>query len=158
MTPRIGWRSRGSAVVGSRAGIGLAATARAHARTRGSQRGTGRRRGRQVHANLTTRACLAIVALALAGCGTIQMEAPPGATIRMLEIDEPVRVRDERVVWYALWGGKPLSDTSTADTIARHKLRAVRFSTELTPIDSLVNLFTSLVSIVRRTVVVEGNP
>jgi hypothetical protein len=76
----------------------------------------------------------------------------------MMGLDEPARVRDERVVWYALWGGKPLSDISTAATIQQHQLREVRVSTELTATDSVVNFFTSLVSIVRRTVIVEGNP
>jgi hypothetical protein len=76
----------------------------------------------------------------------------------MLGVDEPARVRDERVVWYALWGGKPLSDISTAVTIQELRLREVRVSTELTATDSVVNFFTSLVSIVRRTVIVEGNP
>ena len=72
--------------------------------------------------------------------------------------DEPAKVRDERVVWYALWGGKPLSEISTAPTIQAHQLREVRISTELTPWDTAVNFFTSFVSVVRRTVVVEGNP
>jgi hypothetical protein len=87
-----------------------------------------------------------------------QIEAAPGTAVRFLDADAPTSVRDERVVWYALWGGKPLSDTSTAGTIARHGLREVRVGTELTFRDPLVNTFTSLVSVVRRTVVVEGNP
>jgi hypothetical protein len=88
----------------------------------------------------------------------VQIEAPPGGRIRIMDADEPAQVRDERVVWYALWGGKPLSDTSTAETIARHGLREVRVGTELTATDSIVNAVTCFVSIVRRTVVVEGNP
>jgi hypothetical protein len=88
----------------------------------------------------------------------VQIEAPPGGRIRIMDLDEPAKVRDERVVWYLLWGGKPLSDTSTAETIARHGLREVRVGTELTATDSVVNTVTSLASIVRRTVVVEGNP
>jgi hypothetical protein len=101
---------------------------------------------------------LVAVALALPACGAVQIEAPPGARLRIMDPDEPAQVRDERVIWYALWGGKPLSDTSTADTIASHRLREVRVSTELTPYDSVVNAVTCFVSIVRRTVVVEGNP
>jgi ABC-type glycerol-3-phosphate transport system substrate-binding protein len=101
---------------------------------------------------------LAACAFGLAACGAVQIEAPPGARIRVLDAEAPAAVRDERVVWYALWGGKPLSDTSTAATIARHGLREVRVSTELTPWDSIVNFFTSFVSIVRRTLIVEGNP
>ena len=96
-------------------------------------------------------------ALALTGCGAVQIESPPGRPVRILGADEPASVREERVVWYALWGGKPLSDTSTADTIARHELREVRVDTELTPYDTVVNIFTSLVSVVRRTLIVEGN-
>ena len=98
------------------------------------------------------------LALLLCACGAVQIEAPPGGAIRMLDPDAPASVRDERVVWYALWGGKPLSDTSTAGTIARHGLKEARVGTELTFWDALVNTFTSLVSVVRRTVVVEGNP
>ena len=108
--------------------------------------------------SLRRAALVAISALGLAACGAVQIEAPPGAAIRFMDVDAPAQVRDERVVWYALWGGKPLSDTSTADTIARHQLREVRVATELTAWDSVTNFFTSFVSIVRRTVIVEGNP
>jgi hypothetical protein len=101
---------------------------------------------------------LAACALGLAACGAVQIEAPPGGRIRIMDADEPAQVRDERVVWYALWGGKPLSDTSTAETISRHGLREVRVGTELTATDSIVNALTCYFSIVRRTVVVEGNP
>ena len=105
------------------------------------------------------RAALALVSCAwLAACGAVRVEAPRGMALRIMEQDEPARVRDERVVWYALWGGKPLSDISTANTIASHGLREVRVSTKLTALDSLVNTVTSFASIVRRTVVVEGNP
>lgn len=88
----------------------------------------------------------------------MQVEAPPGAPVRIMDLDEPAKVRDERVVWYALWGGKPLSDDSTAETIARLGLREVRVSTKLTVIDSAVNVVAGLFTIARRTVVVEGNP
>jgi hypothetical protein len=54
-------------------------------------------------------------------------------------------------------GRKPCP-TPAPPTIERRRLREVRVSTELTPLDSVVNVFTSFVSIVRRTVVVEGNP
>lgn len=104
------------------------------------------------------RGALLAASFALAACGAVQIEAPPHARVRILDHDAPTQVRDERVVWYALWGGKPLSDTSIAETIGRHQLREVRVSTELTPLDSVVNVFTSFVSIVRRTVIVEGNP
>jgi len=100
----------------------------------------------------------ALAAGVCAACGAIQVEAPPGSRVRYMEPDEPARVRDERVVWYALWGGKPLSDTSTAETIARHQLSEVRVSTECSAWDSIVNTFTSPFTFVRRTVVVEGNP
>ena len=49
--------------------------------------------------------------------------------MRIMDLDAPAKVRDERVVWYALWGGKPLSDDSTVETIARLGLREVRVST-----------------------------
>jgi hypothetical protein len=96
--------------------------------------------------------------VAVSACGAIHIESPPGSRLRIMGVDEPAQVRDERVVWYALWGGKPLSEISTAPTIEEHKLREVRVTTELTPYDTVVNFFTSFVSVVRRTVVVEGNP
>ena len=99
-----------------------------------------------------------VSAVPLFGCGVVHIEAPPGSHVRFLDADAPALVRDERVVWYALWGGKPLSDPSTAQTIERHGLREVRVNTELSAVDSVVNAFTSLVSVVRRTVIVEGNP
>jgi hypothetical protein len=107
---------------------------------------------------LVSRCAVVALAFGLSACGAVQIEAPPGARLRIMDPDEPALVRDERVVWYALWGGKPLSDTSTANTIASHDLKEVRVSTELTPYDSVVNAVTCFVSIVRRTVIVEGNP
>jgi hypothetical protein len=104
------------------------------------------------------RVALVSVALVLSACGAIQIESPAGTRLRIMGADELAKVRDERVVWYALWGGKPLSEISTASTIQQHQLREVRVSTELTPWDTAVNFFTSFVSVVRRTVVVEGNP
>ena len=105
------------------------------------------------------RTCLVLSGcLMLSACGAVQIEAPSGRRLRLMDVDEPAQVRDERVVWYALWGGKPLSDVSTAATIESHDLREVRVSTHLTPMDTVVNAFTSFISIVRRTLIVEGNP
>jgi len=97
------------------------------------------------------------LALALAACGAVQVQAPPGRSVQIMDAEARAGFRDERVVWYALWGGKPLSDTSTAATIERANLREVRVSTELTIWDTAVNFFTGIVTIVRRTLVVEGN-
>ena len=80
-----------------------------------------------------------------------------GREVRLLEEDEPADVRVQRAVWFWLWGGRPISDNTTAQDVERHDLVEMRMRTEQTLSDNLTILFTVWVSIVRRTLIVEGN-
>lgn len=99
-----------------------------------------------------------LAALLLGGCGAVNLVAPEGREVRILGSDEPASVKVDRTVWYAGWGGYPISDNTTRQDIERYDLREVRYTTKQTFFEMLTNPITALVSIVRRTLIVEGNP
>lgn len=101
---------------------------------------------------------LAALLLAPLGCGTTHLVAPPGRTVRILGEDEPARVRAQRTVWYWMWGGRPISDNTTQSDIERYNLHEVRYTTYQTLFEMLTNPITSIVSVQRRQIVIEGNP
>lgn len=100
----------------------------------------------------------AVIAGSVAGCGTVRLEVPAGyGPVRMLEADEPAEIRVERTVWFWLWGGKPISDNTTKTDVETHKLQEVRLRTEQNLLDNILLPFTAPFSVVRRTLIVEGN-
>lgn len=94
----------------------------------------------------------------LGGCGAVKLVAPEGREVRILPADAPAAVRVDRTVWFWLWGGRPISDNTTRQDIERHALREVRYTTEQTFFEMITNPITAIVSVVRRTLIVEGNP
>ena len=60
-------------------------------------------------------------------------------------------------MWFWLWGARPISDNTTKSDIEKYNLKEVRAYTTQTMTDNLLLIITSLVSIVRRTLIVEGN-
>ncbi|MDX2169227.1 MAG: hypothetical protein SF182_19310 [Deltaproteobacteria bacterium] len=106
------------------------------------------------------RRAILIAALLLAplGCGTTHLVAPPGRTVRIMGEDEKASVRSQRTVWYWMWGGRQFTDNTTQSDIERYDLHEVRYYTYQTWFEMLTNPITSIVSIQRRQIVVEGNP
>jgi len=96
-------------------------------------------------------------ALLLFSCGTVRLEVPEGQQVRLLSQEESAEIRVERTVWFWLWGGKAISDNSIKSDIEKYKLTEVRAYTVQTMTDNILLIVTSFVSIVRRTLVVEGN-
>jgi hypothetical protein len=94
----------------------------------------------------------------LSGCGTIYFDVPEGRSVKLLEQDAPASMRIEKPIWYALWGGEPLSDNHTATLIAHYNLKEVRLHNEYSFSDSVIDTFTSIFSFSRRRMVIEGNP
>lgn len=101
---------------------------------------------------------LLLLGVLAAGCGTTQLVAPPGREVYMLDADAPAAIRSQRTVWFWMWGARPISDNTTQQEIIAHNLREVRFTTYQTWFEMLTNPLTSIVSIQRRQMVVEGNP
>ncbi|WP_428355829.1 hypothetical protein [Methyloprofundus sp.] len=95
--------------------------------------------------------------LLFSGCGTVRLEVPEGHQVRILAQDESAEIRVERTVWFWLWGARPISDNTTKSDIEKYNLKEVRAYTTQTMTDNLLLIITSLVSIVRRTLIVEGN-
>lgn len=101
---------------------------------------------------------LGIAAAPGLGCGTMHLVAPPGREVRIMQTDTPAQVHVERTVWFYQWGAKSFSDNSTRQEIERYNLREVRLDTYQKWYEMLINPITSIVSIQRRTLIVEGNP
>lgn len=106
------------------------------------------------------RGVAALLWIALSsGCGTLYYEAPAGSSdVMMMDRFERAQVRVERKTWYWLWGMYAITDDSSESLIVDNQLREVRFGTVQTLGDTLLNFITGLVTIVRRTLIVEGNP
>jgi cysteine synthase len=103
---------------------------------------------------------LVVAALVTAGlgCGTAQLVAPAGRNVRIMRADAPASVHVERTVWFYSWGAKPISDNTTREDIEKYNLREVRMDVYQKWYEMLINPITSIVSIQRRTLIVEGNP
>ncbi len=106
---------------------------------------------------LITSLLISISLLSMTGCGTVRLEVPPGHDVRLLEQDEYAEIRVQRTVWFWLWGARPISDNSTQQDILEHNFKEVRLQTEQNMTDNLTILITGWFSIVRRTMIVEGN-
>lgn len=103
--------------------------------------------------SLSLLACIA----AVSGCGTLYYEVPAGSDVQMLDRYAPAEVRIERKVYYWLWGKYAISDDSTETAVRENGLREARFETVQTFGDTLLDVPMALVTIVRRTLIVEGN-
>lgn len=101
--------------------------------------------------------CFLICLSILAGCGTVRLEVPAGHDVRLLEHDDYASVRVKRTAWFWLWGARPISDNSIQKDIEKLRLKEVRLLTEQNMVDNLSLLFTAWFSIVRRTMIIEGN-
>jgi hypothetical protein len=108
--------------------------------------------------NRRSLAALGLLLLLPLGCGTTHLVAPPGRTVRMLGEDEPAAVRSQRTVWFWMWGSRPISDNTTQQDIVQYDLHEVRYTTYQTLFEMLTTPITSIVSIQRRQIIVEGNP
>ena len=94
----------------------------------------------------------------LAGCGSARLHTPDDRDMRLLEEDEVATVYVKRRVWFALWGNVALSDDSPKPEIEEHDLREIRMTSHQSLLDTVINVIGGVVSIVCRTMVVEGNP
>lgn len=99
-----------------------------------------------------------ILAVLGLGCGTAQLVAPPGRDVRIMPTDAPASVRVERTVWFWSWGARPISDNTTRQDIEQYDLREVRIDVYQKWYEMILNPIMSIVSIQRRTLIVEGNP
>lgn len=100
-----------------------------------------------------------VAVLALSGCFTTELAAPPGKQVRILSQDEPVEYTDEYKNYYLLGGLLPIWTTQPAEIIAKEKLVEVRVRTRDTISDSVITLLSSLLPIMvfPQHVVIEGN-
>lgn len=69
---------------------------------------------------------------------------------------------EEKRIWYALWGLVPISDNDIEKSLIEPRtsggaVQNLSIKSEWSPIDILLNIFTSLVTFYSRTVTVEGD-
>lgn len=109
---------------------------------------------------LMPHAAAATMAVSLAGCGDIYLDAPRGVQVGLLGEKSPAKVRVEQIVWFRYWGNEPFSEAEThaATIIQDRQLTTARLSMVNTFADGLISIFTGPLGFPRRTLVVEGNP
>jgi hypothetical protein len=90
-------------------------------------------------------------------CGTVIVAAPPGKDVELLGEGDAARVVAVKKCWYLLWGLVPISDNSTALTVAEYQLKSVRVTSYYSPIDFIISFFLGFTSLHTRTVEIEGN-
>ncbi len=95
--------------------------------------------------------------LLVSGCGSVRLVAPEGRELVLLEEEDETSVHTERRIWFWLWGSKKISDDTPAPEIEEYDLKEIRIDSKQTVLDTLINIVAGLVSIVCRTMVVEGN-
>ena len=93
----------------------------------------------------------------LTGCLNTNLVAPEDNKVRVLGANEAVKYRKESRNWYLLYGAVPLYTVQPEELIAEQKLTEVRVQTEDTVMDGIISFFTSAITILPQTVVVEGN-
>ena len=93
----------------------------------------------------------------LTGCLNTNLVAPENNKVRVLGAKEAVRYHKEYRNWYLLYGAVPLYTVQPEELIAEQNLTEVRVQTEDTVMDGIISFFTSAITILPQTVVVEGN-
>ena len=94
----------------------------------------------------------------LTGCLNTNLVAPENNKVRVLGANEAVRYHKEYRNWYLLYGAVPLYTVQPEELIAEQNLTEVRVQTEDTVMDGIISFFSSALTILPQTVVVEGNP
>lgn len=109
--------------------------------------------------NLVLAGALLLHALSISGCGTLYMNAPPGADIKLLSRDAPATVKIEKHIWFKWWGGQPLhpEEAHAASIIKDAGLREARIRMTNTLADGLYSIIPGVFGFPRRTMIVEGN-
>ncbi len=96
------------------------------------------------------------IGLMLLNCGAVLVNAPRGQTVTLLA-DEPTIVKVTMRNWYVLWGLIPLTNNSTGEMIGRANLTGVRVRKYFGPLDFVLNIILSPLTLHTNTVVIEGN-
>jgi len=109
--------------------------------------------------NLARRGLLLFFCLSiLEGCGSARLQVPEGREVRLLQDGEPASIREKRRIWFWLWGNAAINDDSPRPEIEAYDLKEIRMNSSQTLLDTVINVVGGAVTIVCRTMVVEGNP
>lgn len=96
--------------------------------------------------------------LLLVSCSVVYVKAPAGKNVTLLA-NEPTTIKIPMRNWYLLWGLIPLTNNNnTATMIGQANIGQVRVKTYYTPLDFILNIPLSAISLHCNTVLLEGNP
>lgn len=95
--------------------------------------------------------------LLLTGCFNTELVAPENANVTVMSSDKPARFHKQYRNWYLLWGALPIYVTQPEELIEKHRLVEARVQTKDTVLDGIISYFSSQISLVPQTVVIEGN-
>jgi hypothetical protein len=100
---------------------------------------------------------LAFACLLVVSCSVVYVKAPAGKNVTLLA-NEPTSIKIPMRNWYLLWGLIPLTDNNTATMIGQANIGQVRVKTYYTPLDFILNIPLSAITLHCNTVLLEGNP
>ncbi len=104
--------------------------------------------------NIAGLACIVIL---LTSCMSQKIIAPSNANVQLASPTTSLTFKQSQRDWYILWGLVPISHNAADRVIAQNNLKTVRVETVTTPLDFIINIFTSVVTIVSRTEIIEGS-
>lgn len=107
--------------------------------------------------NLSKFLGVTLIAIFLTSCMAQKAIAPAGRDVKLATGTEPLPFKKEQRDWYVLWGLVPINNTASDRVIQENNLKTVRVTTVTTPLDFIINIFTSIASIVSRTELIEGS-
>jgi hypothetical protein len=114
-----------------------------------------------IRSRIPTLALIAFLVPLLAGCFSMDIQAPYGSKVKLLPPGVPVEVTRRQQKWFAIWGVFPLGGKDVREIIAEERLVEARVYTEDSVEDAIAGFFYMLLFptgiIVPQTYVVEGN-
>lgn len=97
-----------------------------------------------------------LLTLLFSSCYVNKVYVPAGHDVKIAEAGDIMETKVEKKQWYALWGLVPITSDRTPEIIQTYGFDEVKVESKITFVDFLIGIFTSWVSIVPQTVVVEG--
>ena len=100
---------------------------------------------------------LALVGFWFSNCQSQKIIAPSDGTVQLASKTESLPLKYEQRDWYILFGLVPISHNMSDRIIRENNLKKVRIETVITPLDFIISIFTSIVTVNTRTQKIEGS-
>ena len=90
-------------------------------------------------------------------CTTQRIIAPSNSEVQLASATEPLSFSEKQIDWYVLFGLVPISRCSSEKIIRENNLKRVRVTSEFTPLNFLIAIFTGFATVTTRTQIIEGS-